>query len=89
MQLNNASLRDLTVQETFNDREFELHIVDPHGLEPALTEYGKNVRSKGKAPCVTFRNFAMTLDPGHSLKADQDIAKIYSVTSRWPNRGSQ
>jgi hypothetical protein len=79
--LTNASKRPLTVTETSVEREFEIRITDPSGVEPPLAEQGKNLRGKGKGPTVIYRNFQLTLAPGEDVKGDEDIARIYSLTA--------
>ena len=80
VQLTNASRRQLTVQETATQREFEIRVVDSHGNEPPLTERAKAMRGKGKVPDVIFRNFPLTMEPGDVLKADEDIGEAYLLT---------
>jgi hypothetical protein len=77
VQLRNATKRTLELVETFVQRDYELHIVDSDGVEPPLTEYGKGIR---RQPIIDFRRFGITLAPGETLKADEDIARVYSIT---------
>ncbi len=78
IQLHNATKRTLELVETFVQREYEIHVVDSHGAEPPLTDYGTKIRRR---PIIDYRNFGITLDPGETLKADEDIAQIYSITA--------
>ncbi len=77
IQLHNATKRTLELVETFIQREYEIHVVDLHGAEPPLTDYGRKIRRR---PIIDTRNFGITLDPGETLRADEDIAQIYSIT---------
>lgn len=79
IQLTNASKRPLTVIGPSGQRELEIHIVDSHGAEPSLTELGKNLRGKGRAPAIASM-YEMTIAPEEAVKADADIAQIYSLT---------
>ncbi len=77
IRLNNATKRTLELVETFVQREYEIHIVGSRGPEPPLTDYGRQIRRK---PIIDTRRFGITLAPGESLQADEDIAQIYSIT---------